>query len=224
LHVVEFPADGIDSVVDSINAAGYGLTLGIHSRIDTRVDRICKRAEIGNIYVNRNQIGAIVGVQPFGGERLSGTGPKAGGPHYLTRFTRSTTPTLPDAAPVLLRGPTGERNSYALEPRGTVACMGPGPVAQARQAELARKAGNKVIEAAPGDPEFDAALAADRIDAVMADGDIPRAWRLALAEKPGRRVPLVASDGELAILCSEWSVSEDTTASGGNASLLSAVS
>ena len=76
----------IDQVVDEINKAGYGLTLGIHSRIDTRVDRICETAHIGNIYVNRNQIGAVPGVQPFGGEGLSGTGPKAGGPHYMHRF------------------------------------------------------------------------------------------------------------------------------------------
>jgi RHH-type proline utilization regulon transcriptional repressor/proline dehydrogenase/delta 1-pyrroline-5-carboxylate dehydrogenase len=222
LHVVEFDAGEIDAVVDAVNAAGYGLTLGIHSRIDTRVDRICERAKVGNIYVNRNQIGAVVGVQPFGGEGLSGTGPKAGGPHYLTRFTRAKTPQLPDAAPRFLPGPTGERNSYSLEPRGTIACTGPGEEARKRQAEIARRAGNTVIEAAPGEPAFDAALARDEIDAIMADG-LPREWREKLAGKPGRRIPLVSSDGELAMLYSEWSVAEDTTASGGNTSLLSQV-
>ena len=224
LHVVTFDAADIDALVDSINAAGYGLTLGVHSRIDTRVDRICERAEIGNIYVNRNQIGAVVGVQPFGGEGLSGTGPKAGGPHYLTRFTRTAAPDLPVPAPRLFAGPTGERNSYAMEPRGLVACLGPGAAAQARQADLARKTGNRVLAALPGTAEFDGALAGDAIDLVMVDGEMPAHWRQVLADKPGRRVPLVASDGELAMLYSEWSVSEDTTASGGNASLLSAVS
>ncbi|MAF49409.1 MAG: bifunctional proline dehydrogenase/L-glutamate gamma-semialdehyde dehydrogenase [Rhodospirillaceae bacterium] len=88
LHVVSFAAGELDTVVDAINQSGYGLTLGIHSRVDTRVMRICRRARVGNIYVNRNQIGAVVGAQPFGGRGLSGTGPKAGGPHYLRRFTR----------------------------------------------------------------------------------------------------------------------------------------
>ncbi len=86
LHVVRWQADELDAVIDSINATGYGLTLGIHSRIDETVEHIRQRARVGNVYVNRNQIGAVVGVQPFGGERMSGTGPKAGGPHYLLRF------------------------------------------------------------------------------------------------------------------------------------------
>ncbi len=86
LHVATFEADAIDQVVDAINAKGYGLTFGLHTRIDTRVQRIVRRIRVGNVYVNRNQIGAIVGSQPFGGEGLSGTGPKAGGPHYLSRF------------------------------------------------------------------------------------------------------------------------------------------
>jgi RHH-type proline utilization regulon transcriptional repressor/proline dehydrogenase/delta 1-pyrroline-5-carboxylate dehydrogenase len=77
-----------------INATGYGLTLGIHSRIDATIDRIVSRAKVGNIYVNRNQIGAVVGVQPFGGQGLSGTGPKAGGPHYLPRFATEKTVTV----------------------------------------------------------------------------------------------------------------------------------
>ena len=86
LHVVRYSRDRLDVVIDAINGAGYGLTLGIHSRIDATVAHIRRRARVGNIYVNRNQIGAVVGVQPFGGEGLSGTGPKAGGPHYLHRF------------------------------------------------------------------------------------------------------------------------------------------
>ena len=87
LHVATYDADRIDAVVDAVNAAGYGLTFGLHTRIDDRVQHLVDRVRAGNIYVNRNQIGAVVGSQPFGGEGASGTGPKAGGPHYLRRLT-----------------------------------------------------------------------------------------------------------------------------------------
>ncbi len=86
LHICRFAASDIDRVIDDINGMGYGLTFGIHSRIQSTVKRITRRIKVGNVYVNRNTIGAVVGVQPFGGEGLSGTGPKAGGPHYLHRF------------------------------------------------------------------------------------------------------------------------------------------
>lgn len=94
LHIVRFEAHELDELVASINNTGYGLTLGIHSRIDSTIDRITAQARVGNVYVNRNQIGAVVGVQPFGGEGLSGTGPKAGGPHYLSRFAVERTRTV----------------------------------------------------------------------------------------------------------------------------------
>ncbi|MCU0906749.1 MAG: bifunctional proline dehydrogenase/L-glutamate gamma-semialdehyde dehydrogenase PutA [Rhodobacteraceae bacterium] len=87
LHVATFAADGLDRVLDDVNSAGYGLTFGLHTRIDARVQQVADRMRVGNLYVNRNQIGAVVGSQPFGGEGLSGTGPKAGGPHYLPRLT-----------------------------------------------------------------------------------------------------------------------------------------
>ena len=86
LHVIRFAAEGIRSVVQDINATGYGLTLGVQSRIDSVASFIESNARVGNLYVNRNQIGAVVESQPFGGEGLSGTGPKAGGPHYVARF------------------------------------------------------------------------------------------------------------------------------------------
>jgi RHH-type proline utilization regulon transcriptional repressor/proline dehydrogenase/delta 1-pyrroline-5-carboxylate dehydrogenase len=98
LHVIHYASDRLDSVIDAINATGYGLTLGIHSRIDETARYIQQRARVGNTYVNRNIIGATVGVQPFGGEGLSGTGPKAGGPHYLYRFTTERTLTVNTAA------------------------------------------------------------------------------------------------------------------------------
>jgi RHH-type proline utilization regulon transcriptional repressor/proline dehydrogenase/delta 1-pyrroline-5-carboxylate dehydrogenase len=88
----------LDELVDDINALGYGLTLGVHTRIDGVARAVARRARVGNVYINRNMIGAVVGVQPFGGMGLSGTGPKAGGPHYLERFTTERTVTTNTAA------------------------------------------------------------------------------------------------------------------------------
>jgi RHH-type proline utilization regulon transcriptional repressor/proline dehydrogenase/delta 1-pyrroline-5-carboxylate dehydrogenase len=98
LHVVRFPAEDLDTVLDTLAVSGWGLTLGVHSRIETTVARILARLPTGNVYVNRNMIGAVVGVQPFGGCGLSGTGPKAGGPSYLPRFAREQTVTINTAA------------------------------------------------------------------------------------------------------------------------------
>ncbi len=102
LHIVRWgpgqAAKTVDEVVAQVNALGYGLTLGVQTRIDTRAERIAAAARVGNVYVNRNMIGAVVGVQPFGGEGLSGTGPKAGGPHYLYRFCAEQTVTINTAA------------------------------------------------------------------------------------------------------------------------------
>ncbi|MGY3602926.1 MULTISPECIES: bifunctional proline dehydrogenase/L-glutamate gamma-semialdehyde dehydrogenase PutA [unclassified Bradyrhizobium] len=98
LHVVRYRAENLDDVLRAIEATGYGLTLGVHSRIDDAVEDIVERLSVGNIYVNRNMIGAVVGVQPFGGCGLSGTGPKAGGPHYLARFATEQTVTINTAA------------------------------------------------------------------------------------------------------------------------------
>jgi RHH-type transcriptional regulator, proline utilization regulon repressor / proline dehydrogenase / delta 1-pyrroline-5-carboxylate dehydrogenase len=109
LHVAGFRASEIDRVVDDINARGYGLTCGLHSRIDDRVERITGRLRIGNVYVNRNQIGAIVGSQPFGGEGLSGTGPKAGGPLYLPRLQRRDEAPAEHAPAGALHGDTLDR-------------------------------------------------------------------------------------------------------------------
>lgn len=108
LHMVRYERGHIDKVVAALNATGYGLTLGLHSRIESVADYVAENAHVGNLYVNRNQIGAVVGVQPFGGEGLSGTGPKAGGPNYLARFaterTRSTDITATGGNYTLLSG------------------------------------------------------------------------------------------------------------------------
>ncbi|MGP9820928.1 bifunctional proline dehydrogenase/L-glutamate gamma-semialdehyde dehydrogenase PutA [Salinarimonas sp. NSM] len=98
LHVVRWEANQLDALLDAIDAKGYGLTLGVHSRIEATIEKVVRRMTTGNVYVNRNMIGAVVGVQPFGGHGLSGTGPKAGGPHYLQRFATEQVVTVNTAA------------------------------------------------------------------------------------------------------------------------------
>jgi len=94
LHIIRFKAEDLDGVVKQINQSGYGLTFGVHTRIDHTMADLCRRVRAGNCYVNRSMIGAVVGVQPFGGQGISGTGPKAGGPHYLPRFATERTVTV----------------------------------------------------------------------------------------------------------------------------------
>ncbi|MFT3672241.1 bifunctional proline dehydrogenase/L-glutamate gamma-semialdehyde dehydrogenase PutA [Aestuariivirga sp.] len=114
LHVVRYDGTRLDKVIEAINNTGYGLTLGLHTRIEDVVDEVRSKARVGNLYVNRNQIGAVVGAQPFGGEGLSGTGPKAGGPHYLHRFavervmSWDTTASGGNAALMSMEGTSGE--------------------------------------------------------------------------------------------------------------------
>jgi RHH-type transcriptional regulator, proline utilization regulon repressor / proline dehydrogenase / delta 1-pyrroline-5-carboxylate dehydrogenase len=98
LHVVRYPARDLEQIIDEINATGYALTFGVHSRIDARAREVFARVKAGNVYVNRNMVGAVVGVQPFGGSGLSGTGPKAGGPGYLHRFMTERTLTINTSA------------------------------------------------------------------------------------------------------------------------------
>lgn len=98
LHITRYTHGALEEVIDTINGWGYGLTLALHTRLDSTVDTVRARARIGNLYVNRSQIGAVVGVQPFGGEGLSGTGPKAGGPHYLPRFATERSVSINTAA------------------------------------------------------------------------------------------------------------------------------
>ncbi|HLU61116.1 MAG TPA: bifunctional proline dehydrogenase/L-glutamate gamma-semialdehyde dehydrogenase PutA, partial [Gammaproteobacteria bacterium] len=98
LHVIRYKAKELDRVIDEINRTGFGLTLGVHSRIDSEAEYIARRIKVGNAYINRNMVGAVVGVQPFGGQGLSGTGPKAGGPHYMLRFANERTLTINTAA------------------------------------------------------------------------------------------------------------------------------
>ncbi len=114
LHVVRYDGKRLDKVIDAVNNTGYGLTLGLHTRIEDVIEQVRATARVGNLYVNRNQIGAVVGAQPFGGEGLSGTGPKAGGPHYLNRFavervmSWDTTASGGNAALMSMEGNAGE--------------------------------------------------------------------------------------------------------------------
>jgi RHH-type proline utilization regulon transcriptional repressor/proline dehydrogenase/delta 1-pyrroline-5-carboxylate dehydrogenase len=98
MHIVRYKARDLEKIIEDINGTGYGLTLGVHTRIDSRSREIARRAAVGNVYVNRNIVGAVVGVQPFGGRGLSGTGPKAGGPDYLHRYCTERTVTINTSA------------------------------------------------------------------------------------------------------------------------------
>jgi RHH-type proline utilization regulon transcriptional repressor/proline dehydrogenase/delta 1-pyrroline-5-carboxylate dehydrogenase len=214
LHVVRYREGALDALVDAINANGYGLTHGIHSRIDETVDFIVSRIRAGNVYVNRNIIGAVVGVQPFGGEGLSGTGPKAGGPLYLWRLVRERRPApLPDTQ--ALAGPTGESNVLSVHARGRVACMASDAAERAAQAALASSVGNVAVDAVQPRP-----------DAVLFAGTAEEAARLRidLASGDGPIVPVIERrDGgyDSTRLVVERTLTINTTASGGNASLLS---
>jgi len=246
LHVATFKANALPKLVDDINARRFGLTFGVHSRIDDRVELLTQTICAGNAYVNRNQIGAVVGSQPFGGEGLSGTGPKAGGPHYLDRFyaveseivtaIASGEISLTDLqervnktprdlhqrlSQTQMAGPTGESNMLSFYGRGRVLCLGPTAEQAEKQAQIARAQGCRPVIAAE-------AVAAEHltdiegVDVVAFDGDTEslRSYRRALAARDGGIIPIV-NTAELAGYCIiERHVCIDTTAAGGNTSLL----
>jgi RHH-type transcriptional regulator, proline utilization regulon repressor / proline dehydrogenase / delta 1-pyrroline-5-carboxylate dehydrogenase len=268
LHVVRYRRDRLDAMIADINATGYGLTFGLHTRLDATVAHVAQRIEAGNLYVNRNQIGAVVGVQPFGGRGLSGTGPKAGGPLYLGRLVRKaplrleTNEALIDPALAAhaawlaarglnalaerarefgrtsllgfeteLPGPVGERNLYGLEPRGRV-------LVRAVSEEGAHEMLAKVL-AAGCDAMIDGVALTDDLPtavsaricavstidaaAVLVEGDDARllATLAEVAEWPGRLVPVWTREGcDTRWLLEEVSTSINTTAAGGNASLM----
>ena len=249
LHVLRFQREQLDELVDAINATGYGLTFGVHTRIDETISRIVSRIRSGNVYVNRNVVGAVVGVQPFGGEGLSGTGPKAGGPLYLHRLLASgPAPRLALGVPQTLPGPTGELNTYSVRPRGTVLCV-PASLAGAQaQWDALQATGNRALwadnptarafvqglaDAATAQafvpPE---AMAEAAMDGVLfeGDGDALRELNRQIARRDG---PILVVQGvlpdeiasgrggyALERLVLERSVSTNTAAAGGNASLM----
>ncbi|MFU1607038.1 bifunctional proline dehydrogenase/L-glutamate gamma-semialdehyde dehydrogenase PutA [Sulfitobacter pontiacus] len=242
LHIATFKATELDKVIDAINATGYGLTFGLHTRIDDRVQHVSERIEAGNIYVNRNQIGAIVGSQPFGGEGLSGTGPKAGGPNYLPRFsapdlkvvedtwdsTQKDLPKLPGHSgafleTITLPGPTGESNRLSTLPRPALLCMGPGKDTAAEQARAVAALGGNGVELS-GSIDATALTDGPAYGGVLWWGDEATARKLeqALSERDGPIIPLLRGLPDTARVRAERHVCVDTTASGGNAQLLGA--
>lgn len=256
LHIATFKADEIDKIVDDINSSGYGLTFGLHTRIDDRVEQITSRLNVGNIYVNRNQIGAVVGSQPFGGEGMSGTGPKAGGPHYVPKFIRSPLELHPvisgnaaDKAKVQsklaqlaqtpqrvlstsdLPGPTGESNRLSTISRGTILCLGPTTDDAIKQAEIAQECGCEALIIVPDARDknaIDGFLSRDLLTelnhfdgvALWSIEDDLNLARRALANRGGAILPLMASSDMAHQCIIERHICIDTTAAGGNASLL----
>ena len=288
LHVVRYRREELGRVIEQINASGYALTFGLHSRIDETIAQVTERMHAGNIYVNRNVIGAVVGVQPFGGHGLSGTGPKAGGPLYLRRLlamqpvfevaqeaeckaadlqaARQFQAWLQQQGHVaeaarcgsfiarsplgLLRelpGPVGERNIYALVPRGGVLCAAAGQSGLLVQIAAALATGNRAILAdgaaarqviaalpetlhlhamleKPGEANVAVALCDD-------DGQMMLALAQRLLQAYPALVPIhpprrdAAADGgadyPLEWLLAERAVATNTAAAGGNASLMS---
>jgi RHH-type proline utilization regulon transcriptional repressor/proline dehydrogenase/delta 1-pyrroline-5-carboxylate dehydrogenase len=279
VHVLRFAGDQLPALIGQINAIGYGLTLGIHSRIDETINQITAGAHVGNIYVNRNMVGAVVGVQPFGGEGLSGTGPKAGGPLYLHSLAGNVTVSLAGATvdvemPAALRcladwagrsgrqalasrcaenaassllsrrislpGPTGERNTLSFAPRGCLLCIAPDDEGLLYQLAAALATGNhsatvhspktqKMLDLLP--PELSAQIELRQagdftgLAGVLHAGPDDLFLRQQLAAVVGALLPLyqVSSAAEpypLFRMLSERVVSINTTAAGGNTTLM----
>lgn len=240
LHIATFKSGDLDRVINDINATGYGLTFGLHTRIDDRVQYVVERLKAGNIYVNRNQIGAVVGSQPFGGEGLSGTGPKAGGDKYLTRFLTSQSPNITEddsPRPISdlqtkitkataqqeisasdLPGPTGESNRLTQHVRPPILCLGPTEHAAGQQAKTVRDLGGIAIIANGLPPA--ALTTLHGFSSAIYWGQNGRAYVRALAKRTGAIVPLITRTPTLADTTHERHTCVDTTASGGNAALL----
>ena len=280
LHVMRYRREQLAETIDQINATGYGLTFGLHSRIDETIARVSSRIEAGNIYVNRNIIGAVVGVQPFGGCGLSGTGPKAGGPLYLGRlFARAREKPFDVAArpcmaarayldwlraegrseearrcatfmsrsllgtEIELPGPVGERNMYLLDRRGAVAALAEDEKALLIQIGAILATGNRaivqivdpvrVLDRIPLELQGEIRLVddwrrIDKLEAVLFDGPPAHLVEInkEVAKRPGPIVPVVTRSGgyddyDLDRLVKELSISTNTAAAGGNASLMS---
>jgi RHH-type proline utilization regulon transcriptional repressor/proline dehydrogenase/delta 1-pyrroline-5-carboxylate dehydrogenase len=270
LHILRFRRERLGELIEAVNATGYGLTFGVHSRLDGTIADLAARAEAGNVYVNRNMVGAVVGVQPFGGRALSGTGPKAGGPLYLPRLVRPVpSPGLPVGQPdarlselvawleargesslattaraygettpfnyeVELAGPVGETNRYRLDPRGAILLMPQTRDGLIEQMAAVLASGNRGTMAGMALPcDLPHALAdsfreTGPISAALIEGDAAQVIAAAqmLAERPGAIVPLHVVDREAPLsypaqyLLEEKTVCINTTAAGGNASLM----
>ena len=241
LHVVRYRRSALGQVIEAINATGYGLTFGLHTRLDETIAAVLPRIKAGNLYVNRNVIGAVVGVQPFGGRGLSGTGPKAGGPLYLGRLVDGPALTVPGAADgVELPGPVGERNLYAHHPRGRILLLPQTEAGLREQLAAVFQSGNEALVSGPDGlrgvlahlPAREAArvrwAAEDEIAGgagVLIEGDAEqrRAALQKVASLPGALLLPQVAPYRADWLVEEVSTSINTTAAGGNASLMTLV-
>jgi RHH-type proline utilization regulon transcriptional repressor/proline dehydrogenase/delta 1-pyrroline-5-carboxylate dehydrogenase len=276
LHVIRYRRADLDRLIDAINATGYGLTFGLHTRLEETIARVTSRVRAGNHYVNRNIIGAVVGVQPFGGRGLSGTGPKAGGPLYLGRLVQGEAPALPPAharpdpglsdfiawldrkgetsaaatarayaarSPLGLErelpGPVGERNLYALHARGTILLVPHSPAGLYQQIAATLAAGNQGrIEGMTLPADLPASVTArfapvhdTPLGGVLVEAT-PDRLLAALQDIAARPGPVLLVQGASPADCADgpayrldWLIEEiatsiNTTASGGNASLM----
>lgn len=218
LHICTYQAGSETHIIDAINQSAYGLTFGIHSRIDANIKRVSERINAGNVYVNRNQIGAIVGSQPFGGHELSGTGPKAGGALYVHAFMTSPSASIEASnAATLLPGPSGEQNSYETQPRQRkILICHADQAMRTKLANIAKAYGNLVEETdhIPDHDDFDAVMSLD-------DGNMNiQEIRCKLHKISKRIIPLIMDEGGHIWLKQEKHICRDMTASGGNIDLL----
>jgi len=273
MHVIRYKRSDLPKVIEQINGSGFGLTLGVHSRIDETIDYITSSAHVGNIYVNRNIVGAVVGVQPFGGEGKSGTGPKAGGPLYIKRLQRgavalerherqsvpaidslaawakargksrlaahieSCARTTPVGNLTALPGPTGERNTLAYVPRGNIACFATHADVLLNQIAAAIVTGNRALVvdgALPADLPTEVTNAIQTIKAAdvakadfqiaLVESSLGAKLRPDLAARDGAIVSVIdtTEEGDIPLwrLVAERALCVNTTAAGGNASLM----
>ena len=276
LHIIRYRRADLAQIVDAINATGFGLTLGVHSRIDETIDFISSRAHVGNIYVNRNIVGAVVGVQPFGGEGKSGTGPKAGGPLYIKRLQKNA-PAMPEherkasagldalldwarthghqrvvtlaeqymrttllGTSLALPGPTGERNGLSFAPRGVVLCAASTIGVLLNQLAAVLATGNRALVLAGSPDLIPAGLPAQvkaliefvpglddcntEFQVALVEASLANNMRAQLAARGGAIVGVIDTTEEGAIalwrLVAERALCVNTTAAGGNASLM----
>ncbi|MDY7539736.1 trifunctional transcriptional regulator/proline dehydrogenase/L-glutamate gamma-semialdehyde dehydrogenase [Undibacterium sp. 5I1] len=277
LHILRYQRDQLASIINNINASGFGLTLGIHSRIDETIDFITSRAHVGNIYVNRNIVGAVVGVQPFGGEGKSGTGPKAGGPLYLKRLQKNPSSSLgghtvyerqsPEALEALLvwakthghekiaeladryahhspykmtlvlPGPTGERNTLSFAPRGKVFCAASTVNCLLNQIAALLATGNTPVMPAQTIALLPSGLPVivrdlikqseagqDELQFALVEGNQLGHYKSVFAAQNGAIVSVIEmheeTEAPLWRLVAERALCVNTTAAGGNASLM----
>jgi RHH-type proline utilization regulon transcriptional repressor/proline dehydrogenase/delta 1-pyrroline-5-carboxylate dehydrogenase len=229
LHVLRYPRGALDRLIHDVNAAGFGLTFGLHTRIDETIAHVTSRIEAGNIYINRNIIGAVVGAQPFGGCKLSGTGPKAGGPLYLRRLVNAPSMPVADAE---LPGPAGEENHYRTRPRGRIAAIAQTEAGLQIQLATIAATGNTALIPAdhpltstilPANVIVTNAWASDpNLAGVLFEGPADALLTLTqqIAARPGPILAIQTPPYHPEFLREEFSISTNTAAAGGNATLL----